>query len=256
MNLFQTLESTAKRGVAGLDPEARNGLVEAIRCHCDPDGGHTDLAGRHSDPYYSFFAWLCLRALTGISPASLEQYFTECRVQNTIDHFCKAFVSLHRMSTFKRKFAAFTFILRHPPRDAYTLFLTALMLDISFPRLAPGLLRRARTNNTQTLSTSRLAAYLLTHPDASDAPLLREKLMRRHSVTGGFASADNASPDLLATAVARIVLSGETLDTAADLLFTEACWCPDDLFSSTPGLPNGDVEHTYYALLVLGTCRA
>ena len=256
MNHFHTLESTAKRGVAGLDPEARNSLVEAIRCHCGPDGGHTDLSGNHSDPYYSFFAWLCLRALTGTSPVALEQYFTACRVESPIDHFCKAFVSIYRMSVFKRKFASWCFLLRHPARDPYTLFLSGLMLGISFPRLAPVLLRLARTNDILALSTSRLAAYLLTHPHASSAPLLRENLRRRHSATGGFASADNASPDLLATAVARMALSGEPLDNAHDLLFTEACWCPDDLFVSTPGLPRGDVEHTYYALLVLGTCRA
>lgn len=256
MNLFQTLESTAKRGADGLDPEARNGLVEVIRRHCSPDGGHTDLSGVHSDPYYSFFAWLCLRALTGTSPASLEQYFITCRVQNTIDRFCTAFVRIHRMSAFKRTCASFSFFLRHPPRDPYTLFLAGLMLGVSFPRLAPVLLRLARAKQNTALSTSRLAAQLLSSPRASEAPLLREKLLQRHSETGGFASADNTSPDLLATAVARMALSGEPLENAHDLLFTEACWCSDGLFSSTPGLPSGDVEHTYYALLVLGTCRA
>lgn len=255
MNLFQTLEATAKRGVDGLDPEARNGLVEVIRRHCGPDGGHTDLSGKHSDPYYSFFAWLCLRALTGISPASLEQYFTTCHVPNPIDHFCKAFVQINRMSAFKRKFASLSFFLRHRPRDPYSLFLTGLLLGISFPRLAPVLLRLTRIHPTNALSTSRLAAQLLSKPRASDVPLLREKLLQRHSETGGFASADNASPDLLATAVARIALSDQPLDNTHDLLFTEACWCPDGLFSATPGLPHGDVEHTYYALLLLGTCR-
>ena len=256
MNLFQTLESTAKRGVDGLAPEARSSLVEAIRCHCGPDGGHTDLSGTHSDPYYSFFAWLCLRALSTPPLASLEQYFITCRAQSPIDHFCKAFVQIHSMSAFKRKFVSLCLLLRHPPRDPYALFLSGLMLGFSFPRLAPVLLRLVRTNKAPVLSTSRLAAQLLANPRASDAPLLREKLMSRHSGTGGFASADNASPDLLATAVARVALSSEPLENAHDLLFTEACWCSDGYFSSTPGLPSGDVEHTYYALLVLGTCRA
>jgi hypothetical protein len=255
MNLFQILEATAKRGVDGLDPEARNGLVEVIRRHCGPDGGHTDLSGKHSDPYYSFFAWLCLRALKCISPDSLEHYFTACHVQNPIDHFCKAFVSIHRMSAFKQKLASFSFFLSHIPRDPYTLFLAGLLLGISFPRLAPVLMRLTRIHKTNALSTSRLAAQLLAKPRASQAPRLRKKLLQRHSKTGGFASADTASPDLLATAVARIALSGQPLDNTHDLLFTEACWCPDGLFSATPGLPHGDVEHTYYALLVLGTCR-
>ena len=255
MNLFQTLESTAKRGVDGLTQDARHDMVVAIQGQCASEGGHTGLSGKAPDPYYSFFAWLTLRALTNTSPASLEQYFATCTARSPIDHFCKAFVSLQGMPAFKRKFASLSFFLRYTPRDPYTLFLAGLMLGISFPRLAPVLLRLARTNKTQALSTSRLAAQLLSKPCAPDVPLLREKLLQRHSETGGFASADNASPDLLATAVARIALSGEHLDNTNDLLFTEACWCPDDLFSATPGLPHGDVEHTYYALLVLGTCR-
>jgi hypothetical protein len=256
MNLFQTIESTAKKGADGLTPEARNSLVIAIQRHCGPDGGHTDLSQKHSDPYYSFFAWLCLRALSHTSTASLEQYFATCMAQSPIDHFCKAFVQIHNLPAFKRKLASIFLLIRHPPHDPYALFLSALLLNISFPRLAPLLLRLTRTNKTHALSTSRLAAQLLASPYASDASLLRRKLLKRHFETGGFSSADNASPDLLATAVARIALAGESLETSPDLLFTEACWCTDDLFSAMPGLPCGDVEHTYYALLVLGTCRA
>jgi prenyltransferase beta subunit len=255
MNLFQSIEETAKKGSAGLTPEARNSLVIAIQRHCGTDGGHTDLSRKHSDPYYSFFAWLSLRALSNTPPVSLEQYFATCRAQGPIDHFCKAFVQIHCMPTFKRKLASLCLLIRHPPHNPYALFLSGLLLNMSFPRLAPLLLRLTRTHNSHALSTSRLAAQLLANPRASDAPLLREKLISRHSNTGGFSSADNASPDLLATAVARIALSSESPDTSLDLLFTEACWCPDGLFSAMPGLSCGDVEHTYYALLVLGTCR-
>lgn len=256
MNLFQTIELIAKNGADGLTPEARDGLVDVIMRQGAPDGGHTDLAGKQSDPYYSFFAWLCLRALTNKSPSSLEQYFATCATKNSIDHFCKAFVRIHGMTTLKRKSASLCFLMHHAPHDPYTLFLAGLILDISFPLLAPRLLRLARTTNTQALSTSRLAAQVLANPGASNAPLLRNKLLQRHFPTGGFASAENAPPDLLATAVARIALSGESLGSSADLLFTEACWSPDGLFSATPDLSHGDVEHTYYALLVLGTCRS
>ena len=256
MNLFQSIEETAKKGAAGLTPEARNSLVIAIQSHCSLDGGHTDLSQKYSDPYYSFFAWLSLRALSNTPPASLEHYFATCRAQSPIDHFCKAFVQIHSMPAFKRKLASLYLLIRHPPYTPYTLFLSGLLLDMSFPRLAPLLLRLTRKNNTHALSTSRLAAQLLANPRATNAPLIRKKLLQRHSETGGFSSADNASPDLLATAVARIALSSESLDTSLDLLFAEACWCPDGLFSAMPGLSSGDVEHTYYALLVLGTCRA
>ena len=255
MNLFQTIEATAKQGAEGLAPEARDALVDTLRRRCAPDGGYTDLNGAHSDPYYSFFAWIALRALTTTSPTSIERYFATCQTKSSIDRFCKAFVGIHSMSAFKRRASCLSFLLRHPPCDAYALFLTGLLLCISFPSLAPLLFSLARFTNTQALSTSRLAAQLATHPHASNAPLIREKLLRRHSEAGGFSSADNTPPDLLATAVARFVLADRAAGRSQDLLFTEACWCPDNLFAAMPGLPQGDVEHTYYALLVLGTCR-
>ena len=255
MNLFQTIEATAKRGAEGLTPEARDTLVDTLRSRCAPDGGYTDLNGAHSDPYYSFFAWIALRALTNTSPTSIEHYFATCQTKNSIDRFCKAFVSIHSMPAFKRRVSCLSFLLRHPPRDAYVLFLSGLLLCISFPGLAPLLFALARFTNANALSTSRLAAQLVTNPHASNAPLIREKLLRRHSETGGFSSADNTPPDLLATAVARFVLADRAAGRSQDLLFTEACWCLDNLFAAMPGLPQGDVEHTYYALLVLGTCR-
>jgi hypothetical protein len=256
MNLFQMIEATARRGAEGLAPEARDSLVDTLRSRCAPDGGYTDLNGASSDPYYSFFAWLALRALTHTAPTSIEQYFATCQTNSSIDRFCKAFVTIQCMPAFKRRLRCLSFLLRHPPRDPYALFLTGLLLCISFPSLAPLLFSLARFTNTHALSTSRLAAQLVTNPHASNAPLLREKLLRRHSEAGGFSSADNTPPDLLATAVARFVLADKAAGRSQDLLFTEACWCPDNLFAAVPGLPQGDVEHTYYALLVLGTCRS
>ena len=255
MNLFQSIELYAKKGADGLTSETRDSLVDTLQSRCAPDGGYTDLNGIRSDPYYSFFAWLCLRALTHTSPAPLEHYFATCHTQSSIDLFCKAFVRMNSMPVYKRNLASLYFLMCHPPRDPYALFMSGLMLNISFPRLAPLLLRLTRRNNTHALSTSRLAAQLLANPCASDAPLIRKKLLHRHFETGGFSSVDHAAPDLLATAVARIALSSESPDTSPDLLFTEACWCLDGLFSAMPGLSCGDVEHTYYALLVLGTCR-
>jgi prenyltransferase beta subunit len=256
MNLFQSIEETARKGADGLRPEARDNLFDILRSRCAPDGGYTDLSQKQSDPYYSLFAWLCLRALSHTPLFSLEQYFATCRAQSPIDHFCKAFVQIHSMPPFKRKLASLCLLIRHPPHNPYALFLSALLLNMSFPRLAPLLLSLTRKYNTHALSTSRLAAQLLANPRASDAPLIRKKLLQRHSKTGGFSSADHAEPDLLATAVARIALSSESPDTSSDLLFAEACWCPDGLFAALPGSACGDVEHTYYALLVLGTCRA
>jgi Prenyltransferase and squalene oxidase repeat len=256
MNFFQTIENTARRGAEGLMPDARQALIHVIQQACGPDGGHSDLTGKQSDPYYSFFAWLSLRALMGHAPASLEAYFARCPANNPVDLFCTAFVRIQRLPALPRSFATLSFLLRHRPKDPYSLFLSGLLLGLSFPRLTPLLLRLAQPSGTTALSTSRLAAQLLANPYSSHAPVIRKTLLGRRSRTGGFASAEEAPPDLLATAVARIALADEVLDSAQDLLFIEACWVPEGLFGPSPGVSMGDVEHTYYALLALGTCRA
>lgn len=256
MSFFQNIEVIARKGAEGLDPEARQEIVQAILRRSAPDGGQMDLSEKQSDPYYSFFAWLCLRALMDSPPDALEEYFKTCVCRNPVDRYCKTFVRLLGLPAFKRKLACLAFSLRHPPHDPYTILLCGLLADISFPQLSPLVFRRIRLYHKQALSTSRLAAQLLANPTAAKRHILREALLKRHVSTGGFSSAENCPPDLLATAAARVALLDCRLENRDDLTFAESCWAPDGLFASHPGASKGDVEHTFYALLVFGTCRA
>lgn len=255
MNVMRTIEGLAKKGAEGLTPEARAEIAKAILQRNRADGGQADLSGTRSDPYYSLFAWFCLRALQGCAPKSLERYFKTCACKSPIDLYSAFFVNLQALPTFKRKLACFGFLIRHAPRTPYTLLLSALLAETAFPLLTSLLLRCVRLKSKQAISTSRLAAQLLAKPQARDSQGLRDTLLQRQSPTGGFSSADKVAPDLLATAAARLALAPCSLDNRNDRIFAEACWAPNSLFAPQPGLTEGDVEHTFYALLVLGSCR-
>jgi hypothetical protein len=255
MNLLSTIEAIAQKGAAGLTPEARAEIAQAILQRNREDGGQADLSGTCSDPYYSLFAWFCLRALQGGVPESLTTYFKSCACKSPIDRYSASFVNLQGLPIVRRKLACFGFLLHHPPRTPYALFLAGLLADTAFPRLTALLLRCVRLQDKKAISTSRLAAQLLAQPTARDSQLIRDTLLMRHAPTGGFSSVERAAPDLLATAAARLALATGDLDNRHDLLFAEACWAPNGLFAPQPGLPEGDVEHTFYALLVLGSCR-
>jgi hypothetical protein len=256
MNLFRTIEAIAKKGAEGLAPEARDEVAQAILNRNLEDGGQADLSGSRSDPYYSLFAWLCLRALQGRAPEFLEDYFKSCDCKSPIDLFSAFFVNLQGLPLFKRKLACLGFLIRHPPQTPYTLLLSGLLAESAFPLLTPLLLRCVSLKHKQAIATSRLAAQLLVKPKARYSQQLRDILLKRHAPAGGFSSVEGVAPDLLATAAARLALAPCTLDNRSDLLFAEACWAPNGLFASHPGLPEGDVEHTFYALLVLGCCRS
>jgi hypothetical protein len=255
MNLLRTIETLARRGAEGLTPEAHAELVQAIHGRSAEDGGQTDLGGERSDPYYSLFAWFCLRALQEGIPVALERYFKTCACKSPVDLYSAFFVNLQWLPVFRRKFACLGFLLRHPPRTPYTLLLSGLLTETAFPSLTPLLLRFMRLSRQPSISTSRLAAQILSTHNSKNMLQLRETLRNRHAPSGGFSSADEVAPDLLATAAARVALGYDCLDSQNDLLFTEACWAPNGLFAPQPGLLEGDVEHTFYALLVLGSCR-
>ena len=255
MNLLRIIEGLAKKGAEGLAPEARDGIVQAILQRNREDGGQADLSGSRSDPYYSLFAWFCLRALKGFAPESLEAYFKRCPCKSPMDLYSASFVNLQALPAFRRKLACFAFLLRHPPRTPYTLLLSGLLAESAFPSLTPFLLRFARPLQQTSISTSRLVAQIITNPNSNNNLQLRNVLLSRHAPTGGFSSTDGAAPDLLATAAAHVALGPCSMNSKNDLLFTEACWAPNGLFAPLPGSPEGDVEHTFYALLVLGSCR-
>jgi hypothetical protein len=288
--LFQSLETTAARGAAGLAAGARQNIAEALRALQTADGGSAGLDGR-SDPYYTFFAWLGLRALGAPLPRDpLCAYMAAHRHdENPADARCAQFLlAVERRKTRPQFFRLAAAALRG---DAYGAFLSALTVGAQPPHGSPhgpphepphgltrGLtrlvwrcLRRALpTSAAERLPTPRLAAGLLLAVLAGDpAPPLRRALEARRCPGGGTASAPGAPPDLLATAVARFALAQGSVPAAPlehaeetardlafrDLAFIEACWLEDGLFGASPAAARGDAEHTFYALLALGTCR-
>jgi hypothetical protein len=255
MKIFKTIETLARRGAEGIEPGARTEIAQAILQRTLPDGGQADLSGKQSDPYYSLFGWLCLRALQDITPETLVAYFKSCACKNPIDLYSKQFVCLQGLPAFQRPWVCLRILLRQPPSNPYTLLLSGLLMESAFPHLTPLLLNLVRLPPQPPLSTSRLAAYLLVKPRSRHARQYRDILLSRQAPAGGFASAELAAPDLLATAAARLALLETPVENTKDLLFAEACWAPNGLFAPHPGLPEGDVEHTFYALLVLGCCR-
>ena len=62
INVLQAMEATAARGAEGLTAAAREALCGALQALQRDDGGFAGLDGR-SDPYFTLFAWFCLRAL-------------------------------------------------------------------------------------------------------------------------------------------------------------------------------------------------
>jgi len=266
MHLLQTVEDTAARGAEGLTDAARQSVAAALHALQRPDGGFAGLDGQ-SDPYFSLFAWLGLRALGATYDRDrLCAYLTTHRQSaRRIDAQCADLVLAceGRASRFSRlKWAAALW--RGGTREAYGAFLLALATG-SAPRwLARLAWRRQRRLSAAgaagRLPTPRLAAGVLLAALAGESAAdLHSALASRRCAGGGFASAAGAPADLLATAAARFSLSmrhaalGEAREL--DLAFIEACWQEDDLFGPSPSAKQGDAEHTFYGLLALGTCR-
>jgi len=264
MHLLQTVEDTAARGAEGLTAAARQSVAAALHALQRPDGGFAGLDGQ-SDPYFSLFAWLGLRALGATYDRDrLCAYLTAHRQSaRRIDAQCADLVLAceGRDSRFSRLKCAAA-LWRGGTHEAYGAFLLALatgsaprwLARLAWRRLSPA------AGAAERLPTPRLAAgVLLAALAGEDAADLHSALASRRRAGGGFASAAGAPADLLATAAARFSLGmrhaapGETRE--ADLAFIEACWQEDGLFGPSPSATRGDAEHTFYGLLALGTCR-
>lgn len=257
--LFQRIESTAARGAQGLAAEARDALARALLALRRDDGGFAGLDGR-SDPYYTLFAWLSLRALgVPYDRAGLCAFMRERRSRASgIDVWCARLLPDVEAGGSGAR-SGLAGLLRG---DAY-----GALLSLLAARRAPRWLYRlawARLAQAGPAAacarwpTPRLAAGLLVAEGAGRAAAdVRRALESRRRPGGGFASAAEAPADLLATAVSRFALgaTGEADTTRADLAFVEACWLEDGLFGPVPAARTGDAEHTFYGLLALGTCR-
>lgn len=270
-NLLHLLEDAAARGAEGLTPEARATLAAALRALQCPEGGFAGLDGR-PDPYFSLFAWLSLRALGAACDRDRLCVYLAARRHgpDAVNARCADLVlacegQRHPFSRLKRLAA----LLRGDARAAYGAFL-AMLATGPVPRWAArAAWRRQRSlfgsAAALRLPTPRLAAGLALATMAGERGTgIVPALEARRCADGGFVSAPGALPDLLATAAARFAIGlgktsaqacGRKEETAADLVFIEACWKEDGLFGASPTAAQGDAEHTFYGLLALGTCR-
>ena len=265
-SVIETLDRTAARGAGGLAPGARESLAEALYALQVSDGGFAGLDGR-SDLYFSFFAWLALRALAAPFDRDRLCAFAAARRREArgIDARCAEVLLVRegRRSRIAGWMSLARALARGEACGAYGAFLLGLLADTLLPRGVPRWAarrawRRLAARDWKRLPTPQLAAGLVLARLAgeSDAGLL-SVLEGRRCARGGFASAAGAPPDLLATAVARFALwhGQPAREDHADLAFIEACWLEDGLFGASPAARCGDAEHTFYGLLALGTCR-
>lgn len=269
MNLFEELEAAAARGAAGLSGDARAAVSAALAGLLRPGGGFAGLDGR-ADAYYSFFAWLGLRALGAAYDRDGLCSFMRAslRAPRPVDALCaRVLLAGEGRGARLAWLACGAALVRGDSRGVYGAFLAALATG-SVPRWAARLawLRQRRLlapDAAGRLPTPRLAAgALLAALAEARADVLLSALESRRCEGGGFASAANAPADLLATASARFALGVARRGRAeggarrgADLAFIEACWLEDGLFGASPQAERGDSEHTFYGLLALGTCR-
>lgn len=268
VGMLQRLEQCAARGAEGLSPEGRKALAAGLSALGREEGGFAGLDGR-SDPYYTFFAWLCLRALgAAYDGRRLCAYLAAQRPgAPLVDSCCAELVLLGEgRSSRARSCLRFAQAWRRSTKGGYALFLLGLWLEalgpFALPRpLARLAVRRFARRESPHVPTPTLAAWVALAASTGVAnEALARALASRRCAKGGFASAAGVRPDLLATAVARFACAltpgfEPAQPNAGDLAFVEACWCEDGLFGATPAAACGDAEHTFYGLLALGTCR-
>jgi hypothetical protein len=279
-SVMASLESAAAHGADGLMPAARGIVAEALRALRRPDGGFAGLDGR-SDAYFSFFAWLSLRALgADYDRDALCAYLAAQRKLGKRVSACCAEVVLLREGRRSRAAGWLTVagsLMRGESVDPYGLFLSGLQIEALLRRGVPQWAarrawRKLAVRDWTDLPTPQMAAGLtLASLAGKDDKGLLSALESRQCRSGGFVSAPGAPPDLLATAVARFsigrrhpVIGKGTPPVKAqkgdetgrnDLSFIEACWQDDGLFGPFPSANQGDAENTFYGLLALGTCR-
>lgn len=276
-NLLQMIESVAAAGAAGLAARARDELEAALRGRQCPDGGFAGLDGR-SDPYYTCFGWLGMRALGrgGDLREEVCAYLRVARQRAARGSLDRRVVEVALLAEGRwPRCSGWLAAASQLPQGviaggAYEAFLLGLLVDTLLRNgipcfVANGLFRRLSGWDFGRGPTSQLAALLALAVRAGNAgPRVSElgcALAARRAPGGGFVGAPAAAADLLATAVACFSLGAagwigaKEHETRQDLAFIEACWQDDGLFGPLPDMGRGDVEHTFYGLLALGALR-
>jgi len=266
------MQSTVKRGFSALDSNAATELLSAVHSLQCSEGGFCGLDGK-LDLYYSYFAVFMLDAFGSEYETDLLAKWTWCELPKShgVDRICAQLLLLRfgRLSKKNARLNLLKSLFQIGSADSYKIFLTSLLMEQLLPtgvnnflikRAASFTLRKRRgSDDFNALSTPVAAVSLLLAAESGDAATqerMQTLLMQRHRTSGGYCSAPGVSADLLSTAVVlfthalcEIPISVDKNDHA----FIELCWQDDGLFSSAPDQPQGDLEHTFYGLLALGS---
>ncbi|MDA3923538.1 MAG: hypothetical protein PF904_02430 [Kiritimatiellae bacterium] len=271
MQLLKDMQLAVKQGISALDFSALAELFSSVLSLQCSEGGFCGLDGK-SDLYYSYFAVFMLEAHGSEYDVDLLMQWV-CREfpkSHGVDRICAELLLLRsgKRSKSAARLSLLKSLLRIGPADSYKLFLTSLLMEQLLPeginrfllkRAAVSTLKRRASDDFSSLSTPVAVVCLLLASESGDAVALERMqtlLTQRHRSSGGYSSAPGISADLLSTSVVLFAYSlceiSITVDKN-DRAFIELCWQDDGLFSSAPGQVDGDLEHTFYALLALGS---
>ncbi len=273
MQLLKKMQSAVQRGVSILHSGAIDDLSAAVSALQHSDGGFCGLDGK-ADLYYSYFAVFILEALESeYDTDSLMQWVgSEYPTSRGVDRICAELLLLRsgERSRSAARFSLVNSLLKNFPADSYKIFLTSFLMEQLLPeginrflikRAAASTLKHRASGDFSSLSTPVASVCLLLASQSGDAAAqerMQALLKQRHRSSGGYSSAPGASADLLSTAVVLFAFSISKSSISVDKndrAFIELCWQDDGLFSPAPDQTDGDLEHTFYGLLALGSTR-
>ena len=267
--LGTALQVTLRAGAEMLTPATRAELRQALSGGIASERGLLLPAASEAPPdlYYTLFAiWLCEALDAPIDLVRLKHGLDRQpqRLLDPVHRACHACLSARLPTPFALRFLRLLLTL---PRDLlagfrkpYTVFIAALTAEQCGWRLPwfPFAWWAPWNWRTTPQAAAVLALQALAGAALNRGRRAQEWLIEQQAETGGFHAAPQApAADLLSTATARFALAlagwQETPEEARQLVdFVETCRTPTGLWASHPGLPTGDVEYTFYALLAIG----
>jgi prenyltransferase beta subunit len=265
------MKECVARALGVLDTDARKILYSAVKRRRGQSGGFCGLDGQ-DDIYYTFFAILMLDVYgeKSLCNQSLRDWVRNLYPSlSGVDRVCAELIllRLNAISRMQSRLKLLRFFRLRYWSDSYKSFLAVLLIEQLFPewcrrlalvRAGRAVVRETRGVDFSVLSTAGAVVRMVLTASAGEqdaAKRMLELVRRRHCASGGYAAAPGGSADLLSTAVAIFgcaYINEELKIGANDRAFVEMCWQDDGLFSATPEQRQGDLEHSYYALLALG----
>ena len=235
-----------------LEGDSLNKIFRFILSRQNRDGGFRG-RGAESDLHYTVFAMACLKAIDYPIPVfKVWKYVRSFGMGRKLDlvHLVCLFrlrSAFPMLGTTRRRFLKQ--LEKHRDQSTYGLFLKLLAEEGSMSDHDP-------VQVSPDAPTTQLAAALLVNRQKDKGII--DALMGRFSESGGFAPTDRiAEPDLLSTAAALFALvdAGANLDGIQQPCFkyAESLWRDSGGFAGHVADGFEDVEHTFYALLTIGS---